>query len=274
MRCPNCGKTITRIYCGHCKSRLTVEQSADLSAVIKLMNKTDKTSGGKPPDTTHRSKMMLAPQQVAEQRIAGVPPEVITSCVMGTSADLMVSVAALYFRRGLRIADVTYGRGVFWQKLDMTQYEFFPSDLETWREFPFVKNCDCRNLSYEDGSMDVVAYDPPWSRWASGWSELLYRTGSFDLSNDEILALYKDGMREAKRVLRPEGLLLVKCQDVIIDSRQIRNTIIIHQYAIDELGMTDEDRFCLFAQAPRQTFVAESPRHAKHQESYLWVFRK
>ena len=44
---------------------------------------------------------------------------------------LMAEVARLYLRTGDRIADVTFGKGRFWRKVDLGQYDFHPSDLLT-----------------------------------------------------------------------------------------------------------------------------------------------
>jgi hypothetical protein len=38
------------------------------------------------------------------------------------------------------------------------------------------------------------------------------------MGHDAIVALYKEGMTEAKRVLKDGGLLFVKCQDEIVGS--------------------------------------------------------
>ena len=56
-----------------------------------------------------------------------IPAAVVSS----TNADLFANVETLYFNRGDKIADVTYGNGTFWQQIDTTRYDFNPSDLYT-----------------------------------------------------------------------------------------------------------------------------------------------
>lgn len=291
MRCPVCRREVTTLRCGHCKSRLPEPQAADLSAVMRLANKIppgevkqpDSTqragspaSEGKQTDLARRVGTMLPPHLQVERRCDGVPPEVISTVVFGSNADLMVSVEALYFRPGDRIADVTYGRGGFWSKLDLRQYKLSFSDLHTWAEFPGVENYDCRKLPYANTSMNVVAFDPPFIGRGAGWCEAQYKTGTCDLSQGEIVKLYQDGMAEAKRVLRKGGLLLVKCQDRTMGGKQIRNTEIVRQYAVGKLGLSDQDRFVFISDKPRQSPIKNGAmqRHAVHQECYLWVFRK
>ena len=51
-------------------------------------------------------------------------PPVLTS-YHSNNDHLMAEVARLFFRPG----DVTFGRGRFWRKVDLSQYEFHASDL-------------------------------------------------------------------------------------------------------------------------------------------------
>lgn len=197
---------------------------------------------------------------------------VIYTFVLGTMADLMKKVEILYFRPGMRIADVTYGHGRFWRGMDMSKYEFFPSDLIP--EYPHVKAYDCRSLPYPNESMDVVVLDPPFVTTAHGGFERSFKINTFALKNRQIIALYLSAMMEAKRVLRRGGLLLVKCQDKIASGQQ-RYTITIWLHATQVLGMIDEDKFCFVYHTPRSPAFAQNRQvHAIKRETYLWIFRK
>jgi hypothetical protein len=44
----------------------------------------------------------------------------VFTSIPGDNSDLMSEVARLYFQPGFRIADVTFGRGVFWKKIDVS----------------------------------------------------------------------------------------------------------------------------------------------------------
>lgn len=97
-----------------------------------------------------------APKTVRDRR------PVLTAKV-GTNADLFPDILRIYAKPGDKIADVTYGRGVFWRKVDTSQYECFFTDLAKDIEPPAIGGVDMRDLPYEDESMDMVVIDPPYA---------------------------------------------------------------------------------------------------------------
>jgi len=185
---------------------------------------------------------------------------------------LLAKVATLYFRDGDKIADVTYGKGVFWRQIDTSTFHFFPSDLLTCPDAPY----DFTALPYEASTFNVVVFDPPY----------VHNPGSM-LVNDnyknkettkgfyhrDIIQLYRSGMTEANRVLCDGGLLLVKCKDEIESSKQYMSHIEIHSIAVDELGLIVQDLFVL-TQKQNPIVQHKSQKHARKNHSYLWVFRK
>lgn len=64
----------------------------------------------------------------------------------GDNSGLIKKVSDLYFKDGDKIADVTYGRGVFWRQVDTSKYEIIGTDLKTGTEF--------RNLPYDDDAFN------------------------------------------------------------------------------------------------------------------------
>jgi hypothetical protein len=92
-------------------------------------------------------------------------------------------------------------------------------------------------------------------------------------SHHDIVQLYREGMVEGYRILKRGGLMLVKCKDEIEAGRQRMSHVEIHDIATRELGMTVQDQFVLTQRSPVPHF-GRSPRYARKNHSYLWVFVK
>ena len=173
----------------------------------------------------------------------------VYTSVCGNNTDLMKQVASKYLKPGYRIADVTYGKGVFWKKINTTDYDLCPSDLITCPKAPF----DFRSLPYPSGSFDAVVLDPPYMHHPGKVCfEANYRNSETTKGLDHagIIGLYEDGMRECVRILKPGGLLLVKCKDEIESGRQRVSHFEVLEIAL-RLGMVAQDLFILTHSATR-----------------------
>jgi hypothetical protein len=198
--------------------------------------------------------------------------ESVYTSYQGNNNLLIEKVAALYLHEGDRIADVTYGKGVFWRNIDTSKYQFFPSDIMTCPTASF----DFRNLPYGDNDFDAAVLDPPY----------VHNPGSMIINDNyknkettkgfyhkDIIQLYREGMVEARRVLTVGGLLLVKCKDEIESSKQYMSHIEIHDIAVKELGFSVQDLFVL-TQKCSPIVQHKVQKHARKNHSYLWVFKR
>ncbi len=125
----------------------------------------------------------------------------ILTCYRGRNADLIQKVSELYFPPGAKIADVTYGNGWFWKKVDLTKYEFYPSDIKTGVDF--------RTTPYPDNSFDVVVFDPPYTHGGSEsfvFSHKYNNAALNGVNHRHVIGLYASGMKECCRILKPGGL--------------------------------------------------------------------
>jgi hypothetical protein len=193
------------------------------------------------------------------------PSGPVLTCVQGTNADLFPVALGMYAKPGDKIADVTYGRGVFWRNVPAGLYDLHRSDLET--------GVDLRRLPYEDDSFDGVVLDPPYLNGGGNAKESLnkcYRNAG-NMCHENVVALYLGGILEARRVLKRGGLLFIKCQPAVADHKQ-KLTHVQIMTVLPMIGFLIEDEFIL-----RQTVVPlmrhTTQQHARKNHSYLLVAR-
>lgn len=79
--------------------------------------------------------------------------DLVFSAYVGTNDEVFPFILSLYVEPGSTIADVTYGKGVFWRNVPQGVYNLLATDI--------VDGIDCRDLPYEDASLDCVVFDPP-----------------------------------------------------------------------------------------------------------------
>lgn len=180
-------------------------------------------------------------------------------------------ILKLHVRPGSKIADVTFGKGSFWNRVNPKNYELIPSDLTTGTDF--------RNLPYESGSFDVVVLDPPYIYNPKGTIKSsisnqynINQSQPSIQSNDDVIKLYIEGIFEAQRVLKSNGFLILKCQDVIESGKQKWNHIDLYLQCT-EIGFTSID---LFVVTPRAipTSRWKNQKHARKNHSYFWIMKK
>lgn len=195
----------------------------------------------------------------------------ITSVVEGNNADLILEVSRLYAQGDPKIADLTYGKGVFWRKtphLDVTG-----SDIITVPERPY----DFRNLPYEDASFDIAVLDPPYIHSPGNHTtDKRYQNAATTkgMLHDGIRQLYVDGLREACRVVKPEGgLIWVKCKDQVQSGMQRWAHVEMLSDALN-LGLIGRDLFILLAKSRTPQSRWSAQYHARKPQSYLWVFER
>ena len=183
----------------------------------------------------------------------------------------------LYVKPGSTVADVTYGKGVFWRRIRSDQYDLRATDIQD--------GVDCRDLPYDDGQIDCVVLDPPYMHSPGGTAHEVHtpfedhyrnnrsgnRTGS--KYHEAVLDLYRDAGREAHRVLRDRGVLIVKCQDEVCSNRQ-RFTHVEIMRMYEEMDYVAEDLFVVVRN--NRPGVSRTVRqvHARKNHSYFLVFWK
>lgn len=141
----------------------------------------------------------------------------ILTSVTGDNSDLFPLVLELYANEGDSIADVTYGRGVFWKKVDLERYSVFFSDLDAEGAI----KADFTSLPYPNQNMDMLILDPPYMHSGEGIKESINKCyKNRNASHFDVIRRYTRGILEASRVLVKKGKLVLKVQDEIESGRQ------------------------------------------------------
>ena len=129
-----------------------------------------------------------------------------------TNGHLIEAVAQLgYLSPRSRVLDMTFGRGGWWTC--WRPDELVAHDLHT------LDGVDFRALPHVDGAFDVVCFDPPYVESRPDRStmprgrDFLNRYG-MDTGPRNFAGMWEQlrkGLEEAARVVRPGGVVLVKC---------------------------------------------------------------
>lgn len=204
------------------------------------------------------------------------PAEPVVSVVHGNNADLISHIAPLYLPRGARVRDVTWGKGVFWRKLERADVQVIGSDIADHIATDGVIQADFRFLPDGDASVDVVVLDPPYIHNPGQHpTDTRYNNAATTggMSHLDIRELYRDGMREAMRVLRPGGRLWVKGKDEIESGKQMWSQVELHSDAVG-LGYYAKDSFILVPPSRTSMRRWATQKHARKVHSFLWIFEK
>jgi hypothetical protein len=208
--------------------------------------------------------------------------DLVTSSHLGENADLFPQILRLHVPENSKIADVTYGKGVFWRNVDLNDYELLASDIKT--------GTDCRHLPYVDETIDCVVLDPPYMEGlyrqdGSVAGKGTHKTFQENYSNgerpknisakwhDAVLEMYVQASIEARRVLRKNGVLIVKCQDEVSAGIQ-RLTHVEIIVNLSKLSFYAKDLFVLTRQNRPNASRVIKQLHARKNHSYFIVFIK
>jgi hypothetical protein len=94
--------------------------------------------------------------------------DVVVSASVGLNSELFKDILSLHVPAGSLIADVTYGKGVFWRLVAKNLYRLRFSDLDAKtdhddvHDIPVLTGVDARSLPFDDCSLDCLVFDPPY----------------------------------------------------------------------------------------------------------------
>jgi len=208
--------------------------------------------------------------------------DLVVSAYTGANDEVFPKVLDLHVPEGALVADVTYGKGVFWKRVPKGKYDLIASDIAT--------GIDCRNLPYRSESIDCVVLDPPYMegfyRKSTSQKAGSGTYGSFrdhySSGNEKaqgpkwqaaVLYFYVQAGKEAHRVLRDNGVLVVKCQDAVSANRQhLTHVQIVAEY--QNMGFYAKDLFVLVRRNRPAVSRIKNQVHARKNHSYFLIFVK
>jgi len=240
------------------KSRPTTgQQPAGQSAEIVAFPSRSRKSNRKAPDGQSTNDLVFTAYQ-------------------DTNDEVFRQVLSLYAFEGATIADVTFGRGIFWKKIDRKKYDLLATDLSS--------GVDSRQLPYGDDTIDVIVFDPPYMHTPGEGAhhnhqnyEQYYKNNAASSSgakyHEAVLELYFDSAREAFRVLHWNGIYMVKCQDEVCANQQ-RLTHIEIVNELEKIGFVAEDLFVVLRRNRPGMSRVKKQVHARKNHSYFIVFWK
>jgi hypothetical protein len=153
---------------------------------------------------------------------------------------------------------------------------------------------DCRNLPYDDASLDCLVLDPPYmegfyrgdtDHLAGGGTHAAFRHHySNDRAikateegapkwHDAVVDLYVRAGWEAERVLGKNGIFIVKCQDEVSANKQ-RLTHVELITAYESMGFYTKDLFVVVRSNKAGVSRLKKQAHARKNHSYFLVFQK
>lgn len=204
------------------------------------------------------------------------------------NAELIADAMALYAKPGMVIADVTYGLGKFWP---LTILPFGATLIR--HDIDEIKGdgVSFLDLPEEDGTVDILVLDPEYvSRGGRETSTLdrgetpgqgmiaRYGQDHAPRTPEALWTVIQTGMEEAHRVLKPGGLLWLKCMNYI-SSATLQPYVKWALDAFDDTGYDLEDWATLTGHPGPQPSVNlnGTPRlqfHMRQNASHLLIGRK
>jgi len=182
---------------------------------------------------------------------------------------IIKNIIKLYCPKGIE-CDPTYSKGVFYKNIKQPKYKF---DLSP--QIEGVRQADCRQLPLGDASVASLMFDPPFIGGSIGKGKKGIIKERFGIYKDipTLWSMYSDALIEFSRVLKVDGVLIIKCQDTVESGKQYLSSYKIIQMALS-LDLYPKDLFVLVAKSRLVSPSQRIQQHSRKFHSYFLVFIK
>lgn len=176
-----------------------------------------------------------------------------------------------YLKADDHVLDATWGKGRWWK--------LWKPEKLTAHDLYTLDGVDFRNLPHPAGCFDAATLDGPYKLNGTPTEEVDAQYGVDKVASwQDRHALIRAGITECARVVRPRGVLLVKCQNQVC-SGAVRWQVDEFTRHGESVGLTKVDELHMLGTArpqPARTRADGRPsrqQHAHGRPSVLLVFR-
>lgn len=190
--------------------------------------------------------------------------------------EIIRNILRLHVPEGKIDCDPTFSTGAFYRGTGVDppglRYDISP-------QVDGVVQADARSLPLQDASLSCLILDPPFlatkgRSLTEGEGNRINRRFTVFPDEKSLHQLYTDIIREAYRVLKPDGILIFKCQDKVSSGKQYLTHVFVVNTAV-ETGFYPKDLFVLLAKNRLVAdWQARNQKHARKYHCYFIVFQK
>ena len=190
--------------------------------------------------------------------------------------EIIRNILRLHVPEGKIDCDPTFSTGAFYRGTGVDppglRFDISP-------QVDGVVQADARSLPLQDASLSCLILDPPFlatkgRSLTEGEGNRINRRFTVFPDEKSLYQLYTDIIREAYRVLKPDGILIFKCQDKVSSGKQYLTHVFVVNTAV-ETGFYPKDLFVLLAKNRLVAdWQARNQKHARKYHCYFIVFQK